>query len=281
MIAFPNAKINIGLYVTSRRADGYHNLSTVMVPVDWCDILEIVPSDGHDAGSVLHLYGREIHGDAEKNLCVRALRALEDFTGRTFDARIHLHKIVPFEAGLGAGSSDAAFTLKLLNDVYGLGIASCRLQSLAASIGADCPFFIGNSPMYCEGIGDIMQPADINLKGWNILIVKPRCSISTSQAYSNIVPAPPAVPLIEALTAPVEQWPELIKNDFETIAFEIHPQLRQLKENLYAAGAEYASMSGSGSAFYALFKPGTDNMSRIINDFSDGEYDIWHGKLNF
>ncbi len=249
MIAFPNAKINIGLNVVSKRSDGYHNLETVFYPVRLSDALEIVPSGkfGYSAS------GLEIDGDPENNLVVKAFRLLE----HDFDispVKIHLHKIIPFGAGLGGGSSDGAFALKMLNNYFSLDLDNQTLRMYAARLGADSPFFIDNQPAFASGIGDQLEPIDIDLSAYQIVIVKPDFSVSTVEAYRNIAPHKPEFNLKKIVGLPVENWKDAVKNDFEESVFPYYPKIREIKEKLYELGASYASMSGSGSAVFGIFR---------------------------
>jgi 4-diphosphocytidyl-2-C-methyl-D-erythritol kinase len=249
MIAFPNAKINLGLQVTGRRPDGYHNLETFFYPVPLSDMLEVVP------GNSFHFRATGLVLDAvpDKNLVVRAY----DLLRKEFDlppVQIHLHKVIPFGAGLGGGSADAAFMLKMINEMFSLGLTPEALKSYAAGIGADCPFFIDNLPAFASGTGNILTPSGINLDDYHLVIVKPPYGVSTAEAYRSITPRKPAVPLTEILARPADEWKELLVNDFEEPVFSLYPGIRELKERLYRSGAVYASMSGSGSAVFGLFR---------------------------
>lgn len=249
MIVFPNAKINIGLHVVSKRPDGYHNLETLFYPVKLADALEM--AEGEPTG--LTVSGIAIDGDTNNNLIVKAYRLLEkDF--HLPPVRFYLHKVIPFGAGLGGGSSDAAFTLKMLNDYFDLGISSAGLAGYARQIGADCPFFIHNTPAFATGIGDQLSPIEIGLQGFEILIVKPPFEVSTPEAYRNIVPARSSFDLREIGNIPVEQWKDFVTNDFEKTVFPKYPEIEHLKTILYQMGAVYAAMSGSGSAVFGLFR---------------------------
>lgn len=251
MLLFPNAKINIGLDILNKRSDGYHNISTIMVPVMWQDILEIVPSATEE--TKFHLYGRPINCPPEKNLVMKAYRALcsriPDIQSVPID--IELLKKIPDGAGLGGGSADAAFMLKNLNLYFALGLSDEYLAEIAAEIGADCPFFIYNRPMLAEGIGDNLTPVDISFNGLYITIVKPDFSIPTAEAYANIVPATPATPLSECHD--LHTLLAIAKNDFEAPLARKYPLIAEIKNTLINEGAIYASLSGSGSAVYGLF----------------------------
>jgi len=249
MIAFPNAKINIGLNVVSKRPDGYHNLESVFLPVELSDILEIVPSSNLEFTSS----GLEMDGDPEHNLVLKAYRLLE----KDFDipsVKMHLHKMIPTGAGLGGGSSDAAFMLKMLNKQFHLKLNNGILQNYATQLGADCPFFIDNKPAFASGIGDQLEPIENDLSAYKIVIVKPDISISTIEAYRNIIPQKSVFNLKKIVGLPVESWKDTVKNDFEKNIFPRYPEIKKIKEKLYELGAVYASMSGSGSAVYGIFR---------------------------
>ncbi len=251
MILFSDCKINIGLDITARRPDGYHDISTVMVHIPWHDIIELLPAKGNAPS--LTVVGRNVDCPPEKNLVMKAFRVMEREYGIP-PVDIVLKKIIPDGAGLGGGSADAATTLKGLNEMFGLNVESRRLAELASEIGADCPFFIYDTPMYCTGIGTVMQPVDVDLAGRLLLVAKPEgVSVSTREAYSRVVPQIPDVALPELIDLPVEMWQGRVKNDFESSVFAVAPQVRELKEMMLAEGAEYASMSGSGASVYGIF----------------------------
>lgn len=259
MILYPNAKINLGLSVLQKREDGFHNLETLFYPVEAKDVLEIVESSGLQ----MHQYGIEYPGDPMDNLCVKAYRAL----AADFDippVEIHLYKKIPVGAGLGGGSADAAFTLRGLNEMYSLGLSDDRLSEYAATLGSDCAFFVYNRPMLGTGRGEILEPVEIpSLEGYEIKLVFPPYFVSTAAAYGGIVPRDKRVAygenvdtrsIVEILRQPVEDWKDSLTNDFEKTVFAKIPQLAAYKDELYAQGAVYASMSGSGSAFFGIFK---------------------------
>lgn len=253
MIVFPNAKINLGLCVTERRPDGYHNLQTVMVPTGWTDILEIVPARG--AETSLTTYGRVVDCPPERNLVMKAYRAVAQQCPTLPAADIFLEKIIPDGAGLGGGSADAAFTILGLNEVFELGMDRSTMARIAASVGADCSFFIYNQPAYCTGIGtDISLDVHPRIDGLSMAIAKPRGqSVSTAQAYAGITPRAAAVSPREVVSLPVEQWKGLLVNDFERTVVGHIPRVGELIAHFYGAGAVYAAMSGSGSAVFGLF----------------------------
>ena len=254
MVVFPNAKINLGLNILSRRPDGYHNLDMVMMPVGWCDVLEIVPASGD--GTTLTVTGRKVDCPMEKNLVYKAWSALDDAVGGNLPAvDIYLHKIIPDGAGLGGGSSDAAFTLKALNELFALDLDNGALCDIAARLGADCPFFIHNRPMLCRGTGIEMTPIDVNLEGVShIVIAKPAgVGVSTAEAYGGVTPAEPERMTDAIVCNAPSTWQGVLVNGFEHHIFRLKPVIASVKESLIAAGAVYASMSGSGSAVYGLF----------------------------
>lgn len=252
MITFPNAKINIGLQVTERRPDGYHNLDTVFYPIPLHDALEVIVAEGADYDCRLHLSGVDIAGAPDTNLVVRAYRLLAaDYPLPSVD--IYLHKHIPTGAGLGGGSADASYMLRMLNEMFTLGISTERLEAYAAQLGADCPFFITCTPVYATGIGNEFHPITLDLSGLHIVIVKPEVFVSTKEAYSMVHPEKPAVTLDKKIAAPISEWRESISNDFEKGIFALHPELQGIKDKLYELGAVYAAMSGSGSALFGLF----------------------------
>lgn len=252
MITFPNAKINIGLYITSRRNDGYHEIVTAMIPTDWRDILEIVPAKGN--GSTLTVTGRSVDCPTEKNLVIRAYRAMASQYDLP-DVDIYLHKIIPDGAGLGGGSADAAFTIRALNEMFELGLSDDTMSEIAATIGSDCPFFIYNRPMLATGTGTTLAPIDFSQEGYRLVIVKPREYVSTAEAYGGCMPKPCETPLTEILaTIPPEEWAKSnVVNDFEATVFPRHPRIAEVKASLYRLGAAYASMSGSGASVFGIF----------------------------
>jgi len=275
MITFPNAKINLGLNITAKRPDGYHNLETVFYPVPIEDALEIhVQNNSTDKKFALHQAGMEIIGNAEDNLVVKAYLLLDkEFNLPPVD--IHLYKHIPSGAGLGGGSSDAAFMLKLLNERFELKLTDEKLEEYAATLGADCAFFIKNTPTYAEGIGNIFSPLSLSLKGYQILLVKPDIFVSTREAFSLVRPHEPEYSLKEIITHPVNEWKEQMVNDFEASVFPQYPVIGEIKEELYKNGAIYAAMSGSGSSVFGLFAPDI-----TIPDINFGERSfVFKGKL--
>lgn len=256
MITFPNIKINLGLSITEKRPDGYHNLETVFYPVALEDALEIRANPEAQQKFTLHQHGMEIAGNPENNLVVKAYLLL-DKEFHLPPVEIHLYKHIPSGAGLGGGSSDAAFMLKLLNEHYNLQLSDNQLEDYAATLGADCAFFIKNTPTYAEGIGNIFSPIELSLKGYRIMIVKPDVFVSTREAFANIRPHRPEYPVREVIRRPVAEWKDTLINDFEASVFPQYPVIGEIKEELYHQGAIYASMSGSGSSVFGLFAAGT------------------------
>lgn len=270
MIKFCNSKINIGLDIVARRPDGYHDIVTAMLPIGWGDILEIVPSAGSE--SRLVVTGRPIDCPPDKNLVMKAYRALcAEVELPAVD--IYLRKIVPDGAGLGGGSSDAAHTLLALNELFELGLSSDRLAAIAAGIGADCPFFIYGLPMLATGIGVDLTPVDVpGVDSLVVVVVKPPVSVPTAAAYRGVVPCVPVERLDALLSLPVERWRGRVKNDFETSVFGAYPLIAEVKDEMYAAGAVYASMSGSGSAVYGLFRDANLSLPERWSQFG---WSVW------
>ena len=246
MIVYPNAKINLGLNVLRKREDGYHDISSVFYPVKECvDILEIIKSERFE----FTRSGIEI-SDGE-NLCEKAWKLLDNDFG-IGNVKIHLHKQIPIGAGLGGGSADASFTLKYLNELFDLNLNNKDLEKYALRLGADCPFFIDNTPKLVEGIGEKMTSIDLDLSNYEIRLVNPDIHISTKEAYSRVVPRIPVLEVEKIIELPIIEWKEKLKNDFEESIFLKHPELRELKDQLYKEGAIYASMSGSGSVIFSI-----------------------------
>lgn len=263
MITFPNAKINIGLQVTERRPDGYHNLDTIFYPIPINDALEVIVAENVDYDCRLYISGIAIEGDTDNNLVVRAYRLLAaDYTLPSID--IYLYKHIPTGAGLGGGSADASYMLRLLNEMFELGITKEQLEIYAAKLGADCPFFISNTPVYATGIGNEFHPIHLDLSGWYIVVVKPDVFVSTKEAYSMVKPEKPEVTLDKKIVRPITEWKDTISNDFEKGIFALHPELNDIKEKLYALGAKYAAMSGSGSALFGLFEAPIENVEQYF-----------------
>ena len=265
MITFPNAKINLGLNIVERRPDGYHNIETVFLPIPLTDVLEIVPAS--DGETSLTCYGNKVDCPAEKNLVMKAYRLLQERHDLP-PVAMHLYKHIPDGAGLGGGSSDAAHALVMLNQMFDLNIPDAELAPMAASLGADCAFFIYNRPMMATGVGDVLSPVEVDLKGKTLLLVKPPVGVDTRTAYSRVVPAPSTMDLARLVAQPVETWDGLLVNDFEPSVFAALPQLWLIKARLMDAGAQYAGMSGSGSTVFGIFN--SDKLAETAADtFAD------------
>lgn len=274
MITFPNAKINIGLNIVEKRADGFHNIESVFYPTGLCDALEIIENTAVAADRfTMTASGITIPGNINDNLCYYAYQAIaQDYALPAVS--VHLHKHIPVGAGLGGGSADAAFFIRLLNDKFGLGLSWGEMHHYARQLGSDCSFFISNKPAFAEGKGDEYESLNLNLAGYYIALVYPNIHINTAKAYSGVKPGRPARSLEQdILSLPAEEWKNCIHNDFEDSIFPQFPEIKNIKEKLYAQGALYASMSGSGSALYGLFKEQTDLKKKFENYF------VWEGEL--
>nr|WP_302335212.1 4-(cytidine 5'-diphospho)-2-C-methyl-D-erythritol kinase [uncultured Prevotella sp.] len=259
MITFPCAKINLGLNIVSKRPDGYHNLETVFYPIPLTDALEIKYMDEKfpsESPCDLKITGNDIDCNEEDNLVTKAYQLLAaDFQLPRVHA--HLVKRIPTQAGLGGGSSDAAYMIRLLDERFRLNIGIPEMERYAAKLGADCAFFITADPSYAEGIGDVLMPADVpgaGLGGYYLAVVKPSVAVSTRDAYAAIVPKTPAKCCRDIVRQPIETWKDELVNDFEAPIFAMHPELAAIKQSLYDAGAVYAAMSGSGSALFGIFR---------------------------
>lgn len=269
MITFPIAKINIGLNVVERRPDGYHNLQTVFYPIPIKDALEVTPMDEafpSDVDCDLKVTNLHIEGDEQRNLVVRAYRLLKQDYPALPRIHAHLWKGIPTQAGMGGGSSDCAYMIRLLNEQFGLRLTDEQMIAYAAQLGADCAFFIKSHACYAEGIGERMQPIGLSLAGWHIGVVRPDIPVPTKEAFSLIRPHYPATCCREAVEQPVEQWRGTVTNDFEESVFALHPEIGAVKEQLYKMGATYAAMSGSGSALYGLFRDEPVSLSEAFPD---------------
>jgi len=263
MICFPNAKINLGLHILSKRPDGYHNIETVFYPVNLCDALEIVPAK--EKKTTFSQTGIPIAGKQEDNLVLKAYHLLKKDCHLP-EIAIYLRKQIPPGAGLGGGSSDAAFMIKLLNDFAGLKLSVEQMEEYAGRIGADCPFFIRNQPVFAEETGSVFSPVNISLQGYHLVVVKPDVSVSTKEAYAQVKPQRPVTPLKNIIRMPVNEWKNHLINDFEPGVFAQYPEIKEIKQQLYAEGAIYASMSGSGSAVFGIFDKAVD--IKIAHSFS-------------
>jgi len=269
MVTFPPCKINLGLHVIEKRPDGFHNLETCFYPVQWTDILEIVKADRFAFSST----GNPIPGASDQNLCIKAYHLL----ARNYNLSpvlIHLHKILPIGAGLGGGSADAAYTIRLLNEIFALNLSSQEMMLYAAQLGSDCAFFIQNSPMLGKGRGEVLSDIAVDLRGKFLVLVNPNIHVSTAEAYAGVRPAHPGYNIPDILTRPITEWRDLLKNDFEVSVFEKYPSIMALKDRLYALGALYASMSGSGATVFGIF----DSLIDVTKHFVDST--AWAGYIS-
>lgn len=270
MIQFPNAKINLGLQLVEKRPDGFHNLVSCFYPVPWTDALEILPATGEASFT---LSGLPVPGAPQSNLCWKAYELLrQDFELPAI--QMHLHKVIPMGAGLGGGSADAAFTLKILNDQFDLGLTAAQLENYARQLGSDCAFFVQNKPVLAVEKGDVFESLSLDLTGWHLVLVYPNLAISTAQAYAAVSPRFPEKSLSWLLAQEITTWKDTVVNDFEASLFPQYPVLPEIKEQLYAMGAVYASMSGSGSTMYGLFRQAPTKPLPF-----PAEYLVWQGVL--
>ena len=252
MKVYPNAKLNIGLNIVERRPDGYHNIETIFYPIGLHDTIEMEITEGSDVPCMLQIDGNPIEGEVEDNLVVKAYRIIaKDFT--LPHVSIRLDKRVPTGAGLGGGSADAAYTLRLLNDCCHLGLTTDQLEDYAVRLGADCPFFIRNIPVFATGIGNVFSPVSLSLRGKYLVLVKPDVFVSTRDAYAAVKPQRPSTSLPQLTAMPIDQWRDRVVNDFEASVFPKFPEIKAIKDRLYDLGAVYASMSGSGSSVFGIF----------------------------
>lgn len=272
MVSFPNAKINIGLQVLGKLTDGYHNLQTIFYPIKVHDALEIISVKITDSGKVnFSSSGRTIDVKAEDNICVKAYHLIKKDFPSIPDVLMHLHKNIPMGAGVGGGSADGAFVLKLLNDTFKLNIPQDKLISYALQLGSDCPFFIINQPCFAEGRGELLEPIALDLSSYKIFIVNPGIHVNTGAAFKELRLSDQHCNLKELISHPIEDWKELIKNDFEIPVFFKFPVLSNIKQTLYDAGAIFSLMSGSGSTIYGIF----DAKSSPVLNFPDSYFTIW------
>ena len=272
MVAFPSCKINLGLQVLRKRPDGYHDIETCFYPIPYTDILEILPSNRFEFTHT----GLEIPGSMEDNLCAKAYRLLQH-PYNLGPVRIHLHKVVPMGAGLGGGSSDAAYVLRLLNQFFNLNLPLTQLHAFASTLGSDCAFFLHDKPMIGRGRGEELSEVQVALKGKFIVVIHPAIHVSTADAYKNIKIKPPVASLKDIVEqTPLNSWRDTLTNVFEDTVFPQHPLIKELKETLYRLGAVYASMSGSGSAVFGIFER---EVPLIRDQFKP--YSVWSGSLTF
>lgn len=272
MLVFPKAKINLGLNITGRRGDGYHDIETIFYPVGLCDALEVVAGAGGSEKDILKVTGYGLQVAPEDNIALKAVKILRQL--KPFPIlRINLHKAIPAGAGLGGGSSDAACMLRTIDRMFRLNIPDEILKETALQLGSDCPFFIDSRPSFASGRGEILEPVNTFLKGFYIVLLNPGIQVSTREAYENCEPAVPEKSLRDIVNSPVQEWKNLIKNDFEKTVFMKYPLLGDLKASLYDTGSLYSSMSGSGSTVYGIFTGKPALTGRLRN------YVIYSGSL--
>ena len=256
MLTFPNCKINLGLNILSKRADGFHDIATAFYPVHITDALEIIPTPSLSQPINFTSSGIAVDGSIDNNICIKAYHLLKKNFPQLPNITMHLHKAIPLGAGLGGGSADGAFTLQLLNNKFNLHISEADLIQYALQLGSDCPFFIINKPSFATGRGEILSPVKIDLSGYQIVVVNPGIHINTGWAFSQITPTLPKKSIELIIQQPINTWKSELINDFETPVFEKYPAIKNIKETFYQKGAIYASMSGSGSSVFCIFEKG-------------------------
>ncbi|MBA3683338.1 MAG: 4-(cytidine 5'-diphospho)-2-C-methyl-D-erythritol kinase [Bacteroidetes bacterium] len=253
MLVFPNCKINLGLNITQKREDGFHNIETVFYPVNWCDALEVIELQGNEPAFAFSHTGLQIDGKLEDNLVYKAWKLMAEIKPVP-PIKVHLHKTLPMGAGLGGGSANAAFFIDQLNKQCNLGFSAEQKNNVASKLGSDCSFFLNNKPVFAKGKGNEFSDIMVDLSAYYILVVYPNIHSNTKDAYSGITPAPAKKDLKTILqTTPVSKWKDELTNDFESTVFIKYPQIKKLKEDLYTSGALYACMSGSGSSVFGIF----------------------------
>jgi len=250
MVTFPNCKINLGLHIVSKRTDGYHDLETVFYPIALKDAAEVIRSEEFN----FQLTGLPVYGDAANNLCVKAYSLLKKGFPDLPPVSMYLHKAIPMGAGLGGGSADGAFMLKMLNKKFQLNLSQQQLIEYALQLGSDCPFFIINKPCFATGRGENLTEVNVDLSAYKIVFINPGIHVSTKEAFSTITPTEPKKSIRQIIEQPIEIWKEELINDFEAPVFKLYPAIKEIKEQLYAAGSVYASMTGSGSTVFGIFK---------------------------
>ena len=254
MVNFPNAKINLGLNITRKREDGYHDIETVFYPLPIHDALEVITDHNTGENVLFSSTGLPVQGSSESNLCVQAYMLLKKDFPKLASVKMHLHKTIPMGAGLGGGSADGAFTLQMLNKKFDLKLSKEQLIGYALKLGSDCPFFIINKPCFATGRGEKLEEINANLSAYKIVIVNPAIHISTKTAFEHVIPTIPRFSIKDIAIQPVQSWKGRLVNDFEEPLFNLYPELQTLKDQLYNTGALYAAMSGSGSTFYGIFE---------------------------
>ncbi|MFM6924186.1 MAG: 4-(cytidine 5'-diphospho)-2-C-methyl-D-erythritol kinase [Ferruginibacter sp.] len=253
MLSFPNCKINLGLHILGKRADGYHNLETVFYPVALKDALELIPATNSTTGIQFTATGLAVDGNTADNLCVKAYHLLQKDFPQLPAVQVHLHKSIPMGAGLGGGSADASCMLQLLNERFHLNLSADQLIQYALRLGSDCPFFIINKPCFATGRGEVLEEIRLDLTAYKIVLINPGIHVNTGRAFSNITPALPLKSIREIIQQPADTWKAELANDFEKPVFAAYPEVKTIKDSLYEQGAVYASMSGSGSTVFGIF----------------------------
>ncbi len=252
MVVFPHCKINLGLRILDKRADGFHNIETIFYPIHWYDVVEIIPSN---SAVNFTSSGIVIDGNSSSNLCLKAYDLLKKDFPSLPGCNIHLHKNIPIGAGLGGGSSDGSAVLSLLNEMFHLNISVAKLEAYASQLGSDCPFFLHKKPMLARGRGELLSPITVDLSTYAIVVINPQIHINTGWAFSQLQPANTNdSSLTEIINSPISTWQHLLKNDFEPAIFKAHPAIEALKQQLIDEGALYAAMSGSGSSVFGIFE---------------------------
>ncbi|MBS1511814.1 MAG: 4-(cytidine 5'-diphospho)-2-C-methyl-D-erythritol kinase [Bacteroidetes bacterium] len=267
MVVFPNCKINLGLHITNKRTDGFHDLQTVFYPVGLKEALEIIPAHDSDTDVIFSCSGLVVDGKEEQNSCIKAYRLLKKDFPQLPSIKMHLHKVIPMGAGLGGGSADGAFALQLLNNKFKLGLEEKQLLPYAAELGSDCAFFIINKPCYATGRGEILEPVAIDLSAYDILLVNPGIHVNTGWAFSQLTSTVPSVSIKEIIAQPIQTWKAHLTNDFEQPVFQKYPPISAIKDMLYQNGAWYAAMSGSGSTVFGIFEKGKAIISGIPESY--------------
>ncbi len=270
MVIFSNCKLNLGLHIVSKREDGFHNLETIFYPIPLYDVIEIITAKKFTFTST----GLVVHGTIENNLCVKAYYLLKNDFPNLPEVHIHLQKNIPMGAGIGGGSANAAYTLQLLNIKYNLNISKEKLKIYATLLGSDCAIFIENQPCFATGRGEVLEPLNMDLSNYKIVLLFPEIHINTKTAFSEITLLPSKIALTEIIKKPINEWKDLLVNDFEKSVFSTHPILKKYKAELYNLGASYASMSGSGSCIYGIFNTDFLKENNVKNTFTSISYKI-------
>ena len=268
MLVFPNCKINLGLHILNKREDGFHNIETVFYPLPFTDVLELISNTKSNTETEFTGTGLPVDGNGADNLCVKAYHLLKKDFPQLPPVKIHLHKVIPLGAGLGGGSADAAFMIKMLNSTFNLNLSTPQLINYSLQLGSDCPFFIINKPCLATGRGEVLEEISVDLSMYKIVLVNPGIHVNTGWAFAQLTKVSDGFKPSDTLSQPIETWKADLKNDFEAPVFAAHPQIKTIKEDLYSRGAIYASMSGSGSTVFGIFDQNTNtNMPENNNYF--------------